>query len=93
MKFAYWIQTELEKDLQKGSSAFVRSLVEENRVVELSVVRGDMTEASLSDPLLAKYPGSFWPAVHTMRQNQASPCNLQGPNSNPDHPNWAKGCH
>ena len=33
-----------------------------------------MTEASLSDPLLAKYPGSFWPAVHTVRQDQASPC-------------------
>ena len=33
-----------------------------------------MTEASLSDPLLAKYPGSFWPAVYTVRQNQASPC-------------------
>jgi hypothetical protein len=60
--------------LQKGSSAFVRSLVEENRVVELSVVRGDMTEASLSDPLLAKYPGIFWPVMHTVRQDQTSPC-------------------
>ena len=60
--------------MQKGSCAFVRSLVEENRVVELSLVRGDMTEASLSDPLLAKYPGSFWPAMHTVRQDQASPC-------------------
>ena len=43
-------------------------------VVELSEVREDMTEASLSDPLLANYPGSFWPAVHTVRQDQASPC-------------------
>jgi len=71
---ANWIQTELEMDLQTSSSTFVRSLEEKYRVVELSVVREDMTEASLSDPLLAKYPGSFWPAVHTVRQDQASPC-------------------
>ena len=34
---ANWIQTELEMDLQTGSSAFVRSLEEKYRVTELSV--------------------------------------------------------
>lgn len=71
---ANWIQTEFGMDLQMGSSAFIRSVEEKYRVVELSVLREDMTEASLSDPLLAKYPASFWPAVHTVRQDQASPC-------------------
>jgi hypothetical protein len=34
---ANWIQTELEMNLQTGSSAFVRSLEDKYRVTELSV--------------------------------------------------------
>ena len=71
---ANWIKTKLGMNLQTGSSAFVRSVEEKYRVVELSVVREDMAEVSLSDPLLANYLASFWPAVHNVRQDQASPC-------------------
>ena len=56
------------------SSAFIRSVGEKKRVVELSCVKEDLTEASLIDLQLAKYPASVWPAVNTVRQDQASTC-------------------
>jgi len=71
---ASWVKLQLGLDSQTVSSVFVRSMEEKYRVVEVSVVREDLTEASLHVPILKKYAESFWPAVHTVRQDQGSPC-------------------
>eukprot|EP00092_Neocalanus_flemingeri_P037749 GFUD01041097.1.p1 GENE.GFUD01041097.1~~GFUD01041097.1.p1 ORF type:complete len:1056 (+),score=428.40 GFUD01041097.1:696-3863(+) len=79
---ASWVRMELEMDTGATQSTFVRSIEEKYRVVELFLLREDMTEVSLSGALLSKYSRSFWPAVHTVRQasqlggqvGQDSPC-------------------
>jgi len=71
---ASWVKLQLGLDMQTASSVLVRSLEEKYRVVDVSVVKEDMTEASLHTPILNKYPECFWPAVHTVRQDQAKPC-------------------
>jgi len=71
---ASWIKLQLGMDMQTISSVFVRSMEEKFRVVEVSLMREDLTETSLHVPLLSKYSESFWPAVHTVRKDQGSPC-------------------
>jgi len=71
---ASWLKLQLGIDMQTISSVFVRSMEEKFRVVEVSLMREDLTETSLHVPLLSKYSDSFWPAVHTVRKDQGSPC-------------------
>ena len=71
---ASWVKQQLGIDMQTISSVFVRSMEEKFRVVEVSLMREDLSETSLHVPLLSKYSECFWPAVHTVRKDQGSPC-------------------
>jgi len=80
LEVASWLKGELGMDMGATQPHFVKCIEEKYRVVEVSVLKEDMNEVSLSSCLLSKYPRQFWPANHQVRAAgaglgvQESPC-------------------
>jgi len=68
-----WIKKELELEGHIPLQ-IVRYMEEKYRVVEASILNSDMSETSLSEDILSKYPSFFWPFTETIRQNGHTEC-------------------